>query len=164
LIAMNSRLTLAVAGSSLAFLALTACAGSDLSGDVPAKGSDIGISKSSLGTIVVDSKGMTAYTFDEDSPGSGTSACTGECADEWSAITASSDTPKVDGVTGRVGTITGTDGAKQVTLEGMPLYTYHHDSDVGDTEGQGVDKVWWVVSPAGERITITADTGGGGGY
>jgi predicted lipoprotein with Yx(FWY)xxD motif len=161
---MSSRLTLAVAGTSLAVLALTACGGSDSSGDVPAKGSDIGTSSSSLGEIVVDGKGMTAYVFDKDTPGSGKSACTGACAGEWSAITASSDKPKVDGVTGKVGTIAGADGAKQVTLEGMPLYTYADDSKVGDTEGQGKGGIWWVVSPAGEKISKTADTGGGGGY
>jgi predicted lipoprotein with Yx(FWY)xxD motif len=165
LIVMSSRLTLAIAGTSLAVLALTACGSSDSSGDVPAKGSDVGASKSSLGTIVVDGKGMTAYAYDQDTPGSGTSACTGECADEWPAITTTSDKPKVDGVTGEVGTITGTDGAKQVTLEGMPLYTYHADSDVGDTKGQGQEGgIWWVVSPAGEKIKKTSDTGGGGGY
>jgi predicted lipoprotein with Yx(FWY)xxD motif len=162
---MNSRLTLAVAGTSLAVLALTACGGSDdSSGDVPAKGSDLGASTSSLGRIVVDGKGMTAYVFDKDTPGSGKSACTGECADEWAAITSSSETPKVDGVTGEVATIAGADGGRQVTLEGMPLYTYDEDSDVGDTEGQGEDMDWWVVSPAGEKITMTADSGGGGGY
>ena len=165
---MSSRLTLAMAGTSLAVLALTACGGSDSSGDVPAKGSDLGASKSSLGTIVVDGKGMTAYAFDKDTPGSGKSACTGECVEEWPAITSSSDKPKVDGVTGEVGTITGADGAKQVTLEGMPLYTYHDDSDVGDTNGQGKEGgIWWVVSPDGEKIMKKADsgdTGGGGGY
>ncbi len=80
---------------------------------------------------------MTAYVFDKDTAGSGKSACTGACAEEWPAITTSSDTPKVDGVKGEVGTITGTGGAKQVTLEGMPLYTYHDDSEAGDTNGQG---------------------------
>jgi predicted lipoprotein with Yx(FWY)xxD motif len=161
---MNRRLTLAMAGSSLAVLALTACGGSDSSGDLPAEGSDLGTSTSSLGRIVVDGKGMTAYVFDKDTPGSGKSACTGGCADEWSAIPSSSAEPKVDGVTGEVGTITGTDGSKQVTLEGMPLYTYADDSKAGDTEGQGEDSVWWVVSPAGKKIQAAAETGGGGGY
>jgi predicted lipoprotein with Yx(FWY)xxD motif len=160
-----NRLKLAVAGASLALLALTAC-GSDSSGDVPAEGSDIGASDTSLGTIVVDGKGMAAYVYDQDTPGSGKSACSGACAEEWPAITASSDKPKVDGVTGEVGTIAGADGAKQVTLEGMPLYTYEGDSDVGDVKGQGMDDVWWVVSPGGDKITKTADSGdtGGGGY
>ena len=161
---MNRRLTLAMAGVSLAVLTLTGCGGSDSAGDVPAKGSDLGASKSSLGTIVVDGKGMTAYVFDKDTAGSGKSACTGTCADMWPAVTTTADTPKVDGVTGEIGTITGTDGAKQVTLEGMPLYTYSDDSEVGDTNGQGVEDIWWVVSPAGDKIEKTADTGGGGAY
>jgi len=162
-IAMNSRLTLAVAGGSLALLSLTACGGSDSAGAVPPKGSVIGTSDSSLGTIVVDGKGMTAYVFDKDSPGSGKSACTGECVEEWPAITSSSDQPKVDGVTGKVGTITGNGGAKQVTLDGRPLYTYHDDGEPGDTEGQGAEGgTWWVVSPAGKKVTETSGTGGGG--
>ncbi|VXC24208.1 hypothetical protein [Aeromicrobium sp. 9AM] len=161
---MNRRLTLALAGSSLAVLALTGCGGSDSSGDVPAKGSDIGTSTSSLGRIVVDGKGMTAYAFDKDTPGSGKSSCTGACAEEWPAITTSSAKPKVDGVKGEVGTITGADGSKQVTLEGMPLYTYADDGKAGDTNGQGVGDIWWVVSPAGKKIQAAAETGGGGGY
>ena len=165
---MSSRLTLAIAGTSLAVLALSACGGSDSSGNLPAKGADLGASETSLGKIVVDGKGMTAYVFDKDTPGSGKSACTGECVKKWPAITSSSDKPKVDGVKGEVGTITSNEGAKQVTLEGMPLYRYHDDSDVGDTRGQGREGgTWWVVSPAGEKITkksVTGDTGGGGGY
>jgi len=165
LIAMNSRLILAVAGGSLALLGLAACGGSDSAGDVPAKGSVIGTSDSSLGTIVVDGKGMTAYVFDKDSPGSGTSACSGECVEEWPAITTSSDHPGVDGVTGKVGTITGADGAKQVTLDGRPLYTFHDDEDPGDAEGQGAEGgLWWVVSPAGAKITDSPGSTGGGGY
>lgn len=159
-----SRLTLAIAGTSLAVLALTACGESDSSGNVPAEGSDIGASDSSLGTIVVDGEGMTAYVFDKDTPGSGQSACTDACVGEWPPIAASSDNPKVDGVRGEVGTITGPDGKKQVTLEGMPLYTYADDSDVGDAQGQGKGGIWWVVSPDGDKITKTAETGGGGGY
>ncbi|WP_332662015.1 COG4315 family predicted lipoprotein [Aeromicrobium sp.] len=161
---MNRRLTIAMAGTSLALLSLTACGEDDSAGDVPAKGSAIGTSESSLGTIVVDGNGMTAYVFDQDEPGSGKSSCAGGCAEEWPAITSTADQPKVDGVTGEVGTIAGTDGAKQVTLEGLPLYTYAGDGAVGDTQGQGKGGVWWVVSPAGEKITKTATTDGGGGY
>lgn len=163
---MNSRLAFAVAGISFAALALTACGDSDPEDSVrvPPAGTDIAASKSSLGTIVVDGKGMTAYVFDKDTAGSGKSACAGECAKAWPAITSTSDVPKVEGVTGEVGTITGADGAKQITLEGLPLYTYADDSGVGDSEGQGKDGIWWVVSPAGDKVTTTADTGGSGGY
>jgi predicted lipoprotein with Yx(FWY)xxD motif len=56
-------------------------------------------------------------------------------------------------VTGDVDTITGTDGSTQVTLDGWPLYYFAGDSAAGDTSGQGVDDVWWVVGADGEKIT-----------
>ena len=57
-------------------------------------------------------------------PGSGTSACTGDCLAKWPAVTADSDSPDGRRRDGDVGTITRDDGTKQVTLAGMPLYSY----------------------------------------
>ena len=108
---------------------------------------------SGLGTIVVDGKGMTVYQFDKDTQGGTTSACTGQCATIWPAVHAGSTMPTVNGVTGAVGTITGTDGQAQLTLNGWPLYYYSGDKAAGDTKGQGVGGIWWVLSPAGQRIT-----------
>ena len=108
---------------------------------------------SDLGEIVVDADGRTVYVFDKDTPGSGMSACTGDCLAKWPAVTANSDSPQVDGVTGDVGTITRDDGTTQVTLGGMPLYLYAADSQAGDVTGQAVGGVWWVVAPDGTKIT-----------
>ena len=107
---------------------------------------------SDLGEIVVDGEGMTVYLFDSDTQGSGTSTCEGQCATNWPAVTTDSDEPVVEGVTGEVGTITGVDGSTQVTLNGWPLYYYAGDAAAGDTTGQGVGDVWWVLTPAGEKI------------
>ena len=52
-----------------------------------------------LGTVVVDGKGLTAYVFDKDTAGSGMSVCSGQCATQWPAIEAGSDHPTVQGVT-----------------------------------------------------------------
>ena len=108
---------------------------------------------SSLGTIVVDTAGMTLYVFDKDVADSGESACEGECLVKWPAVVAESDTPTVDGVTGTVGVITRTDGTKQVTLNGLPLYYWAGDAAAGDTTGEGVGGVWWVVAPNGDKIS-----------
>jgi len=105
-----------------------------------------------LGEIVVDGEGMTVYMYDSDTQGSGTSTCEGQCATNWPAVTTESDEPEVEGVTGEVGTITGVDGSTQVTLNGWPLYYYAGDSAAGDVNGQGVGDVWWVLTPAGEKI------------
>jgi predicted lipoprotein with Yx(FWY)xxD motif len=107
---------------------------------------------SSLGEIVVDADGMTVYMFDNDTQGGDASTCEGQCAANWPAVTTDSDDPTVEGVTGEVGTITGVDGETQVTLNGWPLYSYAGDSAAGDTNGQGVNGVWWVLTPAGEKI------------
>jgi len=113
---------------------------------------------------------MTVYVFDKDTPNSGKSSCTGGCAMAWPEVIASSKSPHVSGVTGKVGTITGVDGKTQVTLNGWPLYTFAHDSGPGETKGQGVGGVWWVVGPDGSKITKTPapsagqSSSGYGGY
>ena len=110
--------------------------------------------ESSLGTIVVDGAGMTVYVFDNDTANSGTSTCEGECLVQWPAVVTDSDNPTVEGVMGTVGTITRTDdGAKQITLNGLPLYYWVEDTAPGDVSGQGVGGVWWVVGPDGVKIT-----------
>lgn len=121
-------------------------------GSTAMSGDTLGTASTSLGTIVVDGKGMTAYLYDKDTKGATSSACSGQCAAAWPAIESSSATPTVQGVTGTVGTITGTDGKPQVTLDGWPLYTYAADTQAGQTNGQGVGGIWWVVSPAGAPI------------
>jgi hypothetical protein len=71
--------------------------------------------------------------------------------------------------TGRVsaadlGTITRSDGAKQVTYNGHPLYYFAGDPKAGSTTGQGSDSFgakWWLVSPAGAAIAVTGASGSG---
>lgn len=104
-----------------------------------------------LGEIVVDSEGMTVYMFDSDTQGGDSSTCEGECATNWPAVTADAE-PTAEGIEGELGTIEGVDGETQVTLNGWPLYYFAGDSAAGDTNGQGVNGVWWVLTPAGEKI------------
>jgi predicted lipoprotein with Yx(FWY)xxD motif len=100
----------------------------------------------------VDGAGMTAYYFDKDVKDSGASACAGDCAALWPAITADTAAPSVSGVTGEVGTIPTADGGFQVTVDGRPIYTYAKDAAPGDVTGQGVGGVWWVIAPSGDEI------------
>ncbi|WP_426595756.1 COG4315 family predicted lipoprotein [Cellulomonas sp. McL0617] len=113
---------------------------------------DLSTANSSLGKIVVDGKGMTAYFFTKDTKDSGKSACTGDCAAAWPAIESMSATPTVDGVTGTVGTIPAADGGKQITIDGMPIYTFVKDMAAGDVNGQGYSGVWWVIAPDGSMM------------
>jgi predicted lipoprotein with Yx(FWY)xxD motif len=126
----------------------------------------------SVGTVLVDSSGMTLYRFTPD--GTGKSTCTGGCASIWPPLTvpAGSTPPAGSGLTGSdLGTITRSDGTTQVTYKGWPLYTYTGDKATGEANGQGVANTWFVVaasstaSPAAGGTTTTTKAGGGsGGY
>ncbi|GAA3741110.1 hypothetical protein GCM10022239_16040 [Leifsonia bigeumensis] len=148
---------LAVAG--VATLILAGCApAQEPPGGAPAADGPLHTASTSLGEIIVDGAGMTAYVFDEDVADSGESSCSGSCARLWPAITTDSTTPEVEGVTGTVGTIDAAGGVKQVTINGHPLYTYVGDGAPGDTTGQGYDGTWWVVDASGTKITEAPPT------
>jgi predicted lipoprotein with Yx(FWY)xxD motif len=107
----------------------------------------------SLGTVVVTSAGKTVYAFDKDTKNSGMSACNAGCSGLWPAVTATDSSPTATGVSAKLGTITRSDGSKQITLDGRPLYTYSGDSGAGAVAGQGFMKIWWAVTPAGAEVT-----------
>ncbi|HEX7471638.1 MAG TPA: hypothetical protein VF323_01035, partial [Candidatus Limnocylindrales bacterium] len=102
-----------------------------------------------VGKYLTGDNGMTLYTFKNDTPGSGKSACTGGCAANWPLFTLENGEKAVAGagVTGTIGTIPTTDSKTQVTYNGAPLYYFKGDSAAGDTNGQGVNKVWYVAAP-----------------
>ena len=52
-----------------------------------------------------------------------------------------------------LGTTARTDGTTQVTYNGWPLYYYIKDQKAGDTTGQGVGDVWYVLSAKGDMVT-----------
>jgi hypothetical protein len=57
-----------------------------------------------------------------------------------------------------LGTTTRSDGTKQVTYDGHPLYYYVGDSGAGTASGQGSDSFgakWWLVSPSGSDVTAS---------
>jgi predicted lipoprotein with Yx(FWY)xxD motif len=176
----KNRIAFALAGAALAALTLAGCSGGSGSaggaygGNAPktstssasGTGSDAGntlkTASSSLGQIVVDGKGMTVYYYGKDTKGETASACTGQCLTQWPPVTASA-TPSVSGISGTVGTITGANGTKQVTIDGLPIYYFAGDSKAGDVSGQLVGNIWWAVAPDGSKITSSA-SGGAGGY
>ena len=116
-----------------------------------------------LGTVVVDGSGRTLYVFDKDTADPSKSNCDGGCAELWPAAKAGSGTPELKGIDASlVGTVERSDGRKQLTLKGWPLYTYAKDDEAGDAYGQGVGDVWWVVSPDGTKVSKKAPATSGG--
>ncbi len=107
-----------------------------------------------LGPILTDANGNTLYRFTNDEPG--TSKCVDACAGNWPPLlVGESATPVAgDGVTGTIGTITRPDGTTQVTYNDMPLYFFVNDATAGETKGQGVRNIWYVVHPDAPQVVV----------
>jgi predicted lipoprotein with Yx(FWY)xxD motif len=72
------------------------------------------------------------------------------------------------GVSGKLGTITRSDGSIQVTYDGHPVYTYSADTSPGQAKGNGLNVdggVWHEVTANGSAAPAGSSGGsGGGGY
>lgn len=90
--------------------------------------------------IAVDTAGMTVYTFDQDAPGSGKSACNGPCAGLWPPVVA-----PADHFAAPYSVVTRDDGTKQLAYKGKPVYRYAADQKPGDRTGDNAKNVWHIV-------------------
>jgi predicted lipoprotein with Yx(FWY)xxD motif len=103
-----------------------------------------------LGSFLVDSKGMTLYLYTVDTPN--LSNCYGPCAVAWPPLLTKGAPIAGPGVTALLlGTIIRTEGTTQVTYNGWPLYYFATDKVPGDTTGENVQNVWFVITPAGAQ-------------
>ena len=91
--------------------------------------------------VLVDSGGMTVYTFDKDAAGSGKSVCNGPCATLWPPAMADADAKPA----GDLSVVTRDDGAKQWAYKGKPVYTYAPDKKAGDATGDNFKDIWHTV-------------------
>ncbi len=97
------------------------------------------------GTVLASSRGLTLYYYGEDKPGSGKSACTGTCAMAWPPLIAPVKAPPGVRLPGKLGFIIRPNGARQVTLNGHPLYRYAGDKAPGQAAGNGIEGAWHVI-------------------
>lgn len=111
-----------------------------------------------LGQVLTDSTGMTIYRFDNDTAEPPKSNCDGDCATAWPPVLADGTTSPAGVDKSLIGSVTRTDGTKQLTVGGWPAYYYAKDTKPGDTNGQGVKGTWYALSPEGKKAT-----GGSGG-
>ena len=112
-----------------------------------------------VGTVLVDSEGMTVYLF---TPDQGTeSTCYGGCEAAWGPVVAEGKPTAGEGaMSSALGTTKRKDGTMQVTYNGHPLYTFSGDSAPGEANGQEDDGTWFVLDEAGEAVTGGAPAGG----
>ncbi len=117
-----------------------------------ASGVSVTVTSSGLGEILADGDGMTLYLFVPDAQGE--SVCYDECAAAWPPLVG--EVSAGDGVDAALlGTAERTDGSRQVTYHGWPLYYFAADAAPGDTSGQGLNDVWYVLGAAGDGIGVT---------
>lgn len=95
------------------------------------------------GGMLVNTAGMTLYTFDNDAAGSGKSACNGPCAGLWPPVMAEADAKPEGDMT----IVTRDDGSKQWAYKGKPVYLYKQDMKAGDATGDNFKNVWHVIKP-----------------
>ena len=108
---------------------------------------------SQYSSFLVDGKGMSLYLFTKDTAGSSASTCYGSCATAWPPLLTTGKPVAGSGVDmSKFGTITRTDGTTQVTYNGWPLYYFDKDKQAGDTTGEGVGSVWYLISPTGDKV------------
>ena len=112
-------------------------------------------SASGVGQVLVDSNGMTLYYFEKDKQGSDKSTCYGSCASVWPPQATSGAPKATSGAeASKLGAIKRTDGAKQVTYNGWPLYTYTADTQPGQANGTDVKSFggsWYPLHANGEK-------------
>jgi predicted lipoprotein with Yx(FWY)xxD motif len=142
LISLSAAVAIAAIGAGLAL------------GGRSGGGTHVKLAKTSVGTILVDSKGITLYDFVKDK--GKTSACYGACAALWPPLITTGKPVAGPGVRASLlGTTKRKDGKVQVTYGGHPLYYFVTDRKPGQTTGQGVNQFgapWWVIATSGKEI------------
>jgi predicted lipoprotein with Yx(FWY)xxD motif len=129
---MKSRLFAAIAATAVICVSSLA-----LAQMAPAK-----IADTPKGKALVDSKGMTLYTFDKDTGGK--SVCNGPCAENWPPLMASADAKPTSDWT----VVTRDDGKMMWAYKGKPLYTFKKDTAPGETNGDGfLNGAWHMAKP-----------------
>jgi predicted lipoprotein with Yx(FWY)xxD motif len=169
--------------AALFSIALAACSNSSTSS--PAGGgttssssssssSDAGVtvqlaSTGGFGSILTDAQGRSLYMFMNDTTSKST--CNEGCAPTWPALTVTGQPTGGDGVDASLlGTTMRDDGTTQVTYAGHPVYIYSGDSAAGDTNGEGIGGIWFLVSAKGEAVmqsggsSSSASASQSGGY
>jgi predicted lipoprotein with Yx(FWY)xxD motif len=137
--AITSVAAKSAAGLTVAALVLLGVAVAGASSPAPAAstGRGPGLKTTTIGgvTVLASARGFTVYWFAPDTPAA--SKCYDSCAAYWPPVTGTATASP--GLPGRIGTITRTDGTRQLTYDGHPLYTYIGDTAPGQANGNNLN-------------------------
>jgi predicted lipoprotein with Yx(FWY)xxD motif len=120
----------------------------------------LSLRKTTLGLILVNSRGHTLYLFAKDR--NDNSACNGSCARFWPPLLSQAKPTAGPGVKlSLIGTTRRSNGSRQVTYNRHPLYTYALDKRAGQIKGEGnslFGAKWWAVSAKGRAVVNASAT------
>jgi predicted lipoprotein with Yx(FWY)xxD motif len=169
--ALAASLLLAACGSSSSNNTSSSAASAQPAAQTSSSSSSAVVVKSassSLGTILVDSQGMTLYHLGGEV--NGKFICTSTaCLGVWHPLIAPAGS-EPSGEVGSLGTVKRPEGTMQVTYKGTPLYTFGQDKQAGETNGQGIKDVgtWSVITtsssstPSSTSSSSEPEKSGGG--
>jgi predicted lipoprotein with Yx(FWY)xxD motif len=163
---MNRRNVVLAGAAFLGLLALSAACGGSYgygsAGGPPDPSATLMVATDArLGGHLVDGNSRSLYYFAKDVPAGGDQAavsnCNADCLPVWPIFHA--DGVVVQGIDAAdVGEFTRPDGSKQTTFKGFPLYYFAGDTVAGDTRGEGVNKIWYVVHDPTYSIALLSKT------
>ena len=130
----------------VAALVLASCVSTTIPKDPRHTDPVLGIApREKLGDVMT-ADGMTVYVYTKDLPRE--TVCYDICAMNWPALVVTHTPALSASFPGHFGSVTRTDGAKQLTYNDLPLYLYIEDPPGTDqANGQDVDHEWFVVHP-----------------
>lgn len=120
---------------------------------------------SKLGEILVAPNGHALYELL--SPQGTSLPCTGSCNSVWPPLLLAKGlhSPKAgSGVSGKLGLVQGSTSSRQVSMGGIPLYTFSGDSSAGQANGEDIHSfggVWYAVGPSGSAIKGSSSSSSG---
>jgi len=154
----GTRLRIAAAAILVALVAVAASSSAFAGARHEAKGATVQTRNiKGLGTVLVNSRGLTLYMFKPDKQKKVT--CKGSCAVTWPPLKLKAGQKATAGGAARkalLGSDPNPGGGKVVTYNRWPLYTYIVDSKPGQATGQALNLnggLWYVLSPSGKVIT-----------
>ena len=105
----------------------------------------VSLSKTKLGEVLVNSKGLTLYMFSRDK--NGKSSCSGSCAKFWPPYLLHGKVTAGSGVKASLlGTTRRGNGSMQVTYNKHPLYGFALDKKAGRDKRRGQRRLWRQVA------------------
>ena len=108
------------------------------------------VQKSAIGFVLAEANHDVVYTYDKDKKG-GKPTCLSTCAQTWLPATGVPQAGPADHFPAQFGLVTGAGGVKQITYDGLPLYTLKGAKPLLTT-GNGKGGVWHVVKLSASNV------------